>query len=59
MLVLILAFINSLVHSADGWTGVVPWGLALSALTVLVLIVTNWFGRTMVYRYGTGVRSHE
>jgi uncharacterized membrane protein len=58
LLVLVLAFINSLVHSADGWTGVVPWGLILSAVTVLVLVVTNWFGRAMVYRHRAGVSNH-
>jgi len=59
VLVLVLAFINSFVHAADGWTGVVPWGLVLSALTVLVMILTNWFGRAMVYRHDAGVTRHE
>jgi uncharacterized membrane protein len=43
-LVLILAIFNSFVHSADGWTSVVPVGLALSAITVVVMLVTGWFG---------------
>lgn len=38
MAVFILAFLNSLVHSRDGWTGVVPWGLVLSVATVLAMI---------------------
>jgi uncharacterized membrane protein len=38
LLVLVLAFLNSLVHARDGWTAVVPWGLFLSALTVLVIV---------------------
>lgn len=59
VLVLLLAFVNSLVHAGDGWTAVVPWGLALSVLTVLLLIVTVWLGRSMVYRHGVGVRSHD
>jgi uncharacterized membrane protein len=53
--VLLLALVNSLIHAGDGWTAVVPWGLVLSAVTVLVLIVTTWLGRSMVYRYGVGV----
>lgn len=57
-LVLVLAFVNSLVHARDGWTGVVPWGLALSAVTVLLLCVTVWLGRSMVYRHGVGVRGY-
>jgi uncharacterized membrane protein len=39
-IVLVLAFINNLVHAGDGWTSVVPWGLTLSALTVVVMVVT-------------------
>jgi uncharacterized membrane protein len=59
VIVLVLAFINSFVHAADGWTGVVPYGLALSVATVLVMAVTNWFGRSMVFRHGAGVSEHE
>lgn len=58
VVVLLLALLNSLVHAGDGWTGVVPWGLMLSALTVLVMMVTVWLGRAMVYRHGVGVRRH-
>ena len=42
VVVLLLATVNSFVHTADGWTAVVPWGLALSAATVLAMIVTSW-----------------
>jgi uncharacterized membrane protein len=55
LLVLGLAFLNSLVHAGDGWTAVVPWGLVLSAATVAVMAVTVWLGRAMVYRHGVGV----
>jgi uncharacterized membrane protein len=55
VIVLVLAFINSLVHTADGWTAVVPNGLILSAATVLVMALTDWFGRALVYRHGIGV----
>lgn len=55
LLVLVLAFVNSLVHARDGWTGVVPYGLVLSAVTVLVMMVSDWLGRAMVYRHGVGV----
>jgi uncharacterized membrane protein len=37
---LIIATVNLFVHTRDAWTSVVPWGIALSALTVLILIVT-------------------
>lgn len=59
VIALILAFFNSLVHAADGWTGVVPYGLILSAATVLVLAVSDWFGRAMVFRHGIGISNHE
>ena len=55
VLVLLLAVLNALVHSRDGYTSVVPTGLILSALTVLVLLVTGWNGWAMVHRHGVGV----
>jgi len=58
VVVLVLALFNSLVHSRDGWTSVVPAGLVLSALTVLVLLFTGWMGWTMVYRHRVGVSNH-
>jgi uncharacterized membrane protein len=42
LLVLILAFVNNLVHSRDAWTSVMPEGVALSAATVVVVLVTAW-----------------
>jgi uncharacterized membrane protein len=59
VIVLCLAIVNNFVHTADGWTAVVPYGLILSAATVLVMVVTNWLGRSMVYRYGVGVNHHD
>ena len=52
---LILALFNSLIHSRDAWTSVVPTGLTLSAITVLVMLFTGWLGWAMVYRHGVGV----
>ncbi len=40
-----LAFVNNLVHTADGWTAVVPMGIWLSAATVIAMLLTAWFGR--------------
>ena len=57
--VLFLAFANSFVHAADGWTGVVPWGLALSIATVLAMVFTNWLGRSLVFRHRVGVSHHD
>jgi uncharacterized membrane protein len=52
---LVLATLNMLVHSRDGWTAVVPMGLILSALVVAILLFTGWMGWAMVYRYRVGI----
>ena len=49
IVVLLLAALNSFIHTADGWTAVVPWGLTVSILTVVAMIVTAWFGRGGVH----------
>ena len=54
LVVLVLATLNMLVHTHDAWTSVVPWGLTLSALTVVLLLFTGWMGWAMVYRYRVG-----
>jgi uncharacterized membrane protein len=53
---LVLSIFNALVHTRDAYTSVVPTGLILSALVVLILLVTGWNGWTMVHRHGVGVR---
>ena len=53
--VLVLGILNMLVHTHDAWTSVVPWGLTLSALTVLIILFTAWAGRTLAYRAGVEV----
>jgi uncharacterized membrane protein len=55
VIVLLLALFNNFVHSRDAWTSVVPTGLILSALTVVVMLVTAWLGGAMVYRHRVGV----
>ena len=48
IVVMLLATVNSFVHTADGWTAVIPYGLALSIVTVLAMIITAWIGRAGV-----------
>ena len=48
-LALVLAIVNSFIHSRDAYTSVVPTGLILSALTVLIMLVTGWMGWELVY----------
>ncbi|HEY1978525.1 MAG TPA: DUF2231 domain-containing protein [Xanthobacteraceae bacterium] len=45
LVALVLATINMFMHTRDAWTSVVPWGLALSAVIVLILILTAWMMR--------------
>jgi uncharacterized membrane protein len=59
LIVFALAFVNSLVHAGDGWTGVVPWGVTLSAVTVVVMIITDWLGRAPVVHHRAGVTHHD
>jgi len=56
---LILSIFNCLIHTRDAYTSVVPSGLILSALVVLILLVTGWNGWALVYRHGVGVRQRE
>ena len=52
---MILAIVNAFVHSRDGYTAIVPTGLTLSLLVVLLLCITGWMGKTMIYRHRVGV----
>lgn len=54
--VLGLALVNNFVHSRDGWTGVVPTGITLSALTVAIMVVTGFIGHRLAYVHQRGVR---
>jgi len=58
-LVIVLSIVNAFVHSRDAYTSVVPTGLILSAVVVLILLVTGWNGWSMVYRHGVGVRRED
>jgi uncharacterized membrane protein len=48
--VMIVATFNMLIHTRDAWTSVMPWGLALSAITVVLLVFTTVIGWTALYR---------
>jgi uncharacterized membrane protein len=49
-LAVFLSVINAFIHSRDGYTAVVPSGLMLSALVVVVLILTAWVGTALTNR---------
>ncbi|MFB6452861.1 DUF2231 domain-containing protein [Bradyrhizobium tunisiense] len=59
VVVLALAFLNSLAHARDGWIAVVPWGLILSVATIIAMVISNWLGRAPVFHYGVGARRHD
>ena len=50
----LLSLANAFVHSRDGYTAVVPLGLTLSALVVIVLLLTNWVGMALSNRHRVG-----
>ena len=58
-LAVILAIVNSFVHSRDAYTSVVPDGLILSATTVVVLMITGWMGWEMIFQYRTGFTAED
>ena len=56
--VVVLALWNSLVHASDGWTGVMPYGLVISLVTVILMIAIALVGRTAIVRHHDGVTGH-
>ncbi len=50
----LLALTNAFVHSRDGYTAVVPTGLMLSALVVVVLVLTALVARALTNRHRIG-----
>ncbi|WP_334393003.1 DUF2231 domain-containing protein [Bradyrhizobium sp. AZCC 2262] len=50
----LLALTNAFVHSRDGYTAVVPAGLTLSALVVIVLVLTALVARALTNRHRFG-----
>jgi uncharacterized membrane protein len=50
----LLALTNAFVHSRDGYTAVVPAGLTLSALVVIVLVLTALVAKSLTNRHWFG-----
>jgi uncharacterized membrane protein len=50
LLTLVIALFNNLVHSRDAWTSVMPMGIALSIVTVLVMLATGLFAAAATRR---------
>ena len=55
--VLILALISVLMRANNPEAAVQPWGLVLSLMISLILVVTGWLGGELSYRHKVGVNS--
>ncbi len=44
-LILLAALVNSLVHAGDGWAAIVPYGIGLSLLTCVLMLVSGTMRR--------------
>jgi uncharacterized membrane protein len=53
--VLAISLFNLAGRQTDPQASIVPVGLVLSLLTVVLLLVTGWFGGELAYRYKIGV----
>lgn len=55
--VLVIALISVLMRWDNPEAAVMPWGLLLSVVTGLILIVTGWYGGELAYRHKVGISS--
>ena len=54
-LVLVIGMASLRQRLTDGDRSIVPWGLAMSGLSAMILSVTGWLGGELSYRYKIGV----
>ncbi|WP_271898480.1 DUF2231 domain-containing protein [Candidatus Phyllobacterium onerii] len=55
VILLVMAAFNMFIHTHHAWTSMIPLGLTLSAGIVVVALVTEWMGFSLVFRLGVGV----
>jgi uncharacterized membrane protein len=55
--VLVLAIISAYMRSDDPAASVRPWGITLSVIITLLLVVTGWLGGELVYKHKIGISS--
>ncbi|RIK39604.1 MAG: hypothetical protein DCC55_17675 [Chloroflexi bacterium] len=53
--VLIIALLNMFWRQGNVEEPILPWGIALSALSAVLLGISGWYGGELVYRYKIGV----
>ena len=51
---IVVSVLNVFIHSRDGYTAVVPTGLTLSAIAVLILLLSSSAGWSLTYRHCIG-----
>ena len=56
---LLLSLVNLWLRLGDPAAAVLPWGLVLSAVVGLILVVTGWYGGELAYRHKIGVVGHD
>lgn len=54
-LVLVIGMVSLRQRLTDGDRSVIPWGLAMSGLSAMILSVTGWFGGELSYRFKIGM----
>jgi uncharacterized membrane protein len=52
---LLLSVINLLLRWGEPADGVFPWGILLSVIVGLILVVTGWYGGELSYKHKVGV----
>jgi uncharacterized membrane protein len=52
----VLSLFNVFIHSHDGYAAVVPTGLTLSAIAVIILLISSSAGWSLMHRYRVGTR---
>jgi uncharacterized membrane protein len=57
--VMVLAIINILLRVDDTAEGIQPWGILISAVIGVMLLISGWYGGEMVYRHKVGVDSRH
>ncbi len=56
--VLVLALVSLLWRRGDPIAAVFPWGITLSGVITILLVVTGWAGGELAYRHMVGVTGH-
>jgi len=59
IMVLALAATNLQLRWDDPAAAVLPWGIVVSAVLTLMVMVAGWLGGTLTFRHGIGTYVHE